>query len=57
MPINPAFYRHPLEASMIGHLLAAFGELEIGMCSNASKATALGASVLAALYRIRNTSG
>jgi hypothetical protein len=55
MPINPAFDRFPAEAALVGRLLAAFGELEISACSNASKATGLGNSLLCALYRIRAT--
>jgi hypothetical protein len=55
MSINPAFLRFPLEAGIVGHLLAAFGELEVELCFNASKATGLGDSVLSALYRIRAT--
>src|SRR5580692_10462208 len=55
MPINPSFLRFPVEAMLVGRLLAAFGELEISVCVNASKATGLGDSVLAALYRIRAT--
>ena len=48
--INPAFDRFPGEAQLIGKLLAAFGELEVSVCANTSKATNLGNSVLAALY-------
>lgn len=56
MPINPAFHRFPAEAAIIGRLLTAFGELEISVCYNASKATEiLSESVLIALYRLRNT--
>lgn len=56
MPINPAFHRYPGEAHFVGRILAAFGELEVSICYNASKATGLGNSVLCALYRIRTTS-
>jgi hypothetical protein len=56
MPINPAFHRFPQEASLIGRLLAAFGELEISVCYNTSKATGLGDTALCALYRVRATS-
>jgi hypothetical protein len=55
MPINPSFLRFSNEAALIGRLLAAFGELEISVCDLAKKATGLGDSVMAALYRIRST--
>jgi len=55
MPINPSFHRFPGEATVIGRLLAAFGELEVTICCNASRATNLGNLALAALYRIRTT--
>lgn len=55
MPINPAFMRYPVEAGIVGHLLAAFGELEVTTCFNAAKATGL-QGTLTALYRIRATS-
>ena len=56
MAINPAFRRFPNEARLVGCLLAAFGELEVETCLNAMKATELGHTVLATLYRIRTTS-
>jgi hypothetical protein len=55
MPINPAFYRYPAEAAIIGRLLAAFGELEFSVCNNAARATGLGEIVWITLYRIRST--
>src|SRR5438552_13623646 len=55
MPINPAFQRFHVEAAIIGRLLSAFGELEISVCDLAKKATGLGDSIMAALYRIRST--
>jgi hypothetical protein len=54
--INPAFHRFPKEATIIGRLLAAFGELEISVCLNAGDALGMRDSVLRALYRLRSTS-
>ena len=37
MPINPAFHRFAAEATIVGRLLAAFGELEVETSNIASK--------------------
>jgi hypothetical protein len=57
--INPAFRRFPKEAALIGHLLAAFGELEIQVCALAGQALSqqgLRITVLKTLYGIKATS-
>jgi hypothetical protein len=55
--INSAFQRHPIEAAIIGRLLAAFGELEVTVCRNAGEAMNALHPILKALYRLRATSG
>jgi hypothetical protein len=57
--INPAFRRFPKEAALIGHLLAAFGELEIDVCNLAGQALrnhGMYITVMKTLYGIKATS-
>jgi hypothetical protein len=54
--INPAFHRHPEEATIVGRLLAAFGELEYMTAALAAKANGAFYPVLKSLYRLRVTS-
>jgi hypothetical protein len=55
--INPAFRRFPDEASLIGHILASFGEIELTVCKNAALArNELFNVIMKTLYGIRATS-
>ncbi|WP_407175456.1 hypothetical protein [Bradyrhizobium sp. STM 3562] len=54
--INPAFQRHPVEAGLIGHMLASFGEIEVTLCFNTGWAHKLVDPVVNTLYAIRTTS-
>jgi hypothetical protein len=54
--INPAFYRHPEEAAIIGRLVVAFGELEFTICQLAADAFGMLMPILRTLYRSRMTS-
>jgi hypothetical protein len=54
--INPAFDRFPVEAILVGRILASFGEIELTVCRNAGKALELEGLIMKALYRLRATS-
>lgn len=54
--INPAFDRFPAEASIIGRILASFGEIELSICRNAGNSINLQGVMMKALYRLRATS-
>jgi hypothetical protein len=54
--INPAFERFPAEASLVGQILSAFGELEITVCRNAGQALQSFITVMRTLYKLRMTS-
>ncbi|MDQ0396418.1 hypothetical protein [Labrys monachus] len=53
---EPALIRFPIEAALIGYMLAAFGELEYSIAENASIAIGARERVLKAIYRLRTTS-
>jgi hypothetical protein len=55
--INPAFRRHPDEASIVGRLVVGFGELELAVCRNAGNGTGNYEVIMRVLYRQRTTSG
>jgi hypothetical protein len=57
MSINPAFRRHPNEASIVGRLVVGFAELELAVCRNAGNGTGNYEVIMRALYRQRATSG
>jgi hypothetical protein len=54
--VIPAFHRWPNEASVLGKLLVAFGELEYMTCKIAGTANGNLDPVLKALYRLRSVS-
>lgn len=54
--INPAFHRHPIEATIIGRILAAFGEIELELCRTCARGIGPEIPVLRTLYRVRMTS-
>jgi hypothetical protein len=56
MPINPAFHRWPGEATVIGRLVVAFGELELEVASLAGKVLDKQYQILRAIYRLGMTS-
>lgn len=54
--INPAFERWPSEASLVGKILASFGEIELTICQCADAALDMQSSLIKALYLLKNTS-
>lgn len=54
--INPSFRRYPDEASLVGHILAAFGEIEVSVCFNTAIAHKIIGHIMTTLYSIRTTS-
>jgi hypothetical protein len=55
--INPAFQRHPIEASLIGRIVVHFGELEVSFCQNNALALDTHVPLMKALYSLKATSG
>jgi len=54
--INPAFDRHPRQATLIGRIVLAYGEIEFSVCRNAGHALDMLAEILNTLYKTRASS-
>jgi hypothetical protein len=54
--INPAFQRHPIEASLVGRIVVHFGELEVSFCQHNAMALDTYVPLMKALYSLKATS-